>query len=105
MIGELDQRITLQNLTDTPDGIGGVTRAWSDVATVWARVKPQTGREAMAEGRMAATMLTKFTIRTRAVDETMRIVWGGVQYNIRQIPDSSPRDQFMDILAERGVAM
>lgn len=106
-IGRLDQRITLQRYTETPDGIGGVTETWADLATtpkVWANVKPRLGRENMAEGRMTATLLSTFTIRYRAdVTELDRIIWKGEPWNIRRIMRVSQRQQYLEVDAERGV--
>lgn len=105
MIGAMDQRIALQAETATPDGIGGVTKAWATFATIWAKVTPQRGQEAMQEGRMAASETVKFTIYSRAdVTELTRIVWGGVNYNVRNVQAGSNRDLTMVVVAERGVA-
>lgn len=35
---QLKHRVTIQQPTLTPDGMGGGTHNWSDVATVWANV-------------------------------------------------------------------
>ena len=105
MIGKMDQRIALQREIATPDGIGGVTKAWSTFATVWARVAPVRGAEAVQEGRMMASELVKFTIYTRAdVTELTRLVWNGTAFNVRNIPSDSPRSLHMDMIGERGVA-
>ena len=89
MIGKMDQRITLQRATETPDGFGGTVRAWSNLAadaSPWANVIAKAGREAMVEGRMAATYVVLFTIYNRDdVTELDRILWNGEAYNIRNI--------------------
>lgn len=107
-IGQLDQRITLQRYTETPDGIGGVTRAWADLAqtpSVWAKVTPRLGSESMDQGRMNASSMATFTIRYRAdVTELDRIVWRGEAWNIRRIMRKTQRVQYYEIDAERGVA-
>lgn len=103
--GQLDQRVTVQRIERTSDGAGGETTAWVDFASLWANVKPASGRELQIEGRMTATSSTVFTIRRRAdLLDTDRIVWGGVSYNIRAIMLGSQRDLYMAITAERGVA-
>ena len=108
MIGKLDQRITLQRFAETPDGIGGVTRAWADLSVtpkVWAHVKPRVGREGMESGRVNASLLATFTIRHREdVSELDRIVWKGEAWNIRRIMRVSQRQQYLEVDAERGVA-
>ena len=105
MIGKLDQRVTMQRTTATPDGAGGTTYAWGDLGTVWANVFTVRTGEAMTEGRMNAAALVVFTVRNRSdLDERDRIVWGGVAYNIRSIRREGQRPQFVKIEAERGVS-
>ena len=105
--GDLDQRITFQAATLTPDGAGGSTEVWSDFGdtpAVWAHVKPLTGREVMQEGGDAANADYRFTVRWRDdVSEIHRIVWNGSYYNIRQVMRVSGRQLFLSIVAERGV--
>lgn len=106
--GALDQLVTFQRLTRTADGGGGFTEAWADLplnASVWANVKAKGGREGMTEGRTAATFVVVFTIYNRSdLTELDRIVWEGVNYNIRGILRESGRDLMLKIEAERGVA-
>lgn len=104
----MDQRITLQVPTLTSDGGGGQTAAWGDIPStpvVWARVMPKRGNERMEEDRMSATGVYLFTIRNRTdLDERMRIVWRGENYNVRAIMREGPRPLYLTIEAERGVA-
>lgn len=106
--GNLDQRITLQTVTRTSDGIGGYTSSWRNIAPapmVWASVRPASAREALASDRMSASGLSVFTIRNRAdLNEVDRIVWRGDAYNIRAIRRRGGRELYLEIEAERGVA-
>lgn len=108
MIGGMDQAITLQRLTRTADGYGGSTDAWADYpsnARVWANVRAKAGRESTDEGRMTASFIVLFTIYNRTdVDPRDRIVWQGVNYNIRGLRTESGRRVRLVIEAERGVA-
>ena len=105
--GTLDQIITLQRSTATPDGGGGVTMSWASFATdanPWAKVKAKAGRESMIEGRTTSTFVVEFTIYNRAdVTETDRILWQGVAYNIRGIRSEGERTLMLVIEADRGV--
>lgn len=107
-IADLDQRVTLQRYAETPDGGGGLTRQWANLAqtpTVWAHVKAKSGREGLTEGRINATFVVVFTIRQRSdLFETDRIIWNGETYNIRGILRQGSRVQYLQIEAERGVA-
>ena len=46
-IGRLNKRITLQRRSGVLDGFGQLVNSWLDVATVWADIRPITGREKM----------------------------------------------------------
>lgn len=106
--GRMDQRITLQRLTQTADGYGGFTDAWADFPTmpcVWASVRAKAGREAMTDGRMTASFVVLFEIWNRQdINERDRIVWQGVTYNIRGLRQEGGRQARLVIEAERGVA-
>lgn len=108
MIGRMDQQITLQRLARTADGYGGFTDAWADYpwnARVWAHVRAKAGRESMDEGRMTAQFTVLFTIYNRTdIDPRDRIVWQGVNYNIRGLRQEGGRRLMLVIEAERGVA-
>jgi SPP1 family predicted phage head-tail adaptor len=108
MIGKMDQRITLQRPTETPDGLGGTVRSWADLAAnprPWANVIAKAGRESMVEGRTNATYIVLFTIYNRSdLSELNRIVWNGEAYNIRNLRREGERKLRLVIEAERGVA-
>lgn len=107
-IGQLDQRITLQSFSNVADGGGGFTKTWVDLPsapTVWAHVKASSAREQFTEGRDTASAQVVFTIRNRSdFDEKARIVWGGDNYNIRQINKEGARAMYLEVVAERGVS-
>lgn len=106
--GQLDQRITLQHFTAAPDGIGGTVEAWVDLTLrpkIWAHVTPRVGRELAEQGRTNASQFATFTIRHRDdVSELSRILWRGEAWNIRRVIRKTPRAQYLDLDAERGVA-
>ena len=108
MIGNLDQRITLQSCTTTVDDAGGRTKTWANFATVptvWARVQNAAGSEINDADGIAAVQKAVFTIRNRTdVTEKDRIVWDGANWNIREVKRMGSRQMYLKIIAERGVA-
>lgn len=108
MIGSLDQRITFQRETRTPDGGGGYSVDWAPLVTdptVWAEVFPGGGGEGERDGAVNATALYVFQIRNRTdLSELDRIIWNGEPYNIRRIARRGGREMYLTIEAERGVA-
>lgn len=105
--GPLDQLITIQRETLAPDGMGGHDVIVDDFATdVWATVRALNGREIVRYDALQATAMVRFIIRFRSdIQHGDRIVWQGDVHNIRYIPPSSGRDPYLQIDAERGVAM
>lgn len=72
--GELDQRVTLQTATVTRDAVGGPAEAWADTVTVWAKVRPLTGKQIAQAQQVSADVSTAVTIRWRAgVSAAMRL--------------------------------
>lgn len=103
--GELDKRITFKRETRTADRVGGVVVSLTNVATVWAHVRPRTGNESENSSRVEAKSSFLFVIRNRSdILESDRITWAGVDYNIRAIMRRGERPLYLEIEAERGVA-
>ena len=73
---DLRHRVDLQSPSDTPDGLGGYTRSWSTVATVWAHVTPGQGGERVIAHGLRAQSPYDVRIRYRSdVSESWRLVW------------------------------
>jgi SPP1 family predicted phage head-tail adaptor len=103
--GTLDQQITIQSETRTPDDYGGAVSTWGTLATVWAGVRPLSGRRNTDNAAIEEPGMYRFTIRRRSdVADTMRISWNSQTFNIRFVGDPGPRALYMTLDAERGVA-
>lgn len=105
--GELDQRITFQERQSVPDNMGGSTDTWVDISTlssVWAHVRPKSGREVTEYDRVNAETGYLFVIRNRSdILEKYRILWGGEPFNIKSILKPKSRSLYLEINGERGV--
>ena len=53
--GILRDRITIQERSNTRNSVGEKIDSWSDVATVWAQVRPVSGRERLRSDTEIAT--------------------------------------------------
>lgn len=104
LAGELDERVAIQARSRTPDGAGGYSEAWSTVATVWARVRPLSGRERLLGEQLEAPRNYRVTIRRRAVTADHRLLWRGVALNVRFAPLVGSRELYQDLDCEMGVA-
>jgi len=104
-LGKMRERVTLQQESNTADGYGGQVLAWSDVATVWAKVEPLSGREQIEADKLQGVVNTRITIRYRSdVVPGMRLTWNSKNYNIRAVICEEERDRFLQLTCEVGVA-
>lgn len=104
--GELDQRITFQERLSVPDGIGGSSFTWVDIATlssVWAHVRTAGGREVTEYERVNAEQSYLFVIRNRSdINAAYRIMWDGEPFSIKAVKKPKSRAMYMEIEGERG---
>ena len=109
--GNLDQRVTLQRRTRTPDGMGGFTEAWTDLATVWAQVLPLRGSEKWEAMRVSPDDRMKIRIRWRGdangqpyYTSADRLVWRGRTYNIESALPWGGRQAFIELGVKEGAS-
>src|SRR5687767_1659377 len=97
--GELDQRVTFRREVPVPDEMGGHAHTWVDVATVWALIRPLSGREREHSQKLNAEAGYLIVIRNRTdISETDMAVWNGMDFNIRFRKDRA-RSHFLEIEA------
>lgn len=86
--GRLNQRVTLQSKSVTRDAMGGEVITWVDVATVWADVKPLSGKALIAAQQAMSEVTASIFIRLRTdVADDWRVVHGTKIYAISAIID------------------
>lgn len=97
-VRELDQLVSLMRPTRTGDGMGGATVQFVKIASMWAKVRPMSGRERFAAAQLQADASYVITIRTRADIEESDIIRDskGATYDIQFI-GREHRSQFMDV--------
>jgi SPP1 family predicted phage head-tail adaptor len=103
--GMLDQRITFQSKSVTRNGIGEEVVTWADLVTLWAHVMPLRGGAFHAANQDQHTVDARFFIRDRAgLDESMRILWKTLPYDITNIiPGTGDYLGMIEITAVNGV--
>jgi len=100
--GELDRRITLQEISQPVSDTGSVSEGtWTDVAPpIWAKEMPVIGREYVTANQIAAQSDIVFRIRYRSnLSTKMRLLFNGQIFNIRSILPRG-RKKWLDILGE-----
>lgn len=89
----LDERLVIEQQTQTTGPYGDLVIAWQPVATVWAKAMHQRGDESFIAAQTNATRTVKFKMRYRdGINPTMRITWRRAQYDIHDVDESLRRD-------------
>jgi SPP1 family predicted phage head-tail adaptor len=84
--GKLNRRVTIEQKSTVQDAYGQPVETWTEVATVWADIRDQTGKEYFAAQATQNPVQTKITIRYRAgILPAMRVVHGSGTYNIEAV--------------------
>ena len=112
IIGNMKQRITLQEAIESDNGSGGQDVIWQDVTTVWAQVEPilsfyvsSRGRELVQNEKLQSRSSYRVKIRYfPGVTGAMRMSYDGRIFNIRGVVNLDEAGRFLEILAEEGVA-
>ena len=101
----LTERVTVQRVETAVSDTGMVTETWTDVATVWAGVREESGRERLRGGRIGAEKAVLVMMRRRTdVTERERIVWRGRVLGIDSVreADASGRRMWIEITCTEG---
>ena len=100
-IGEMRHRLVLEAPNETPDGIGGVTRAWTTLATVWAAIEPVAAEDQVVADRRLGVLTHRIVIRQRdGLTTHHRFRLGARVFVIRAIRDLEERGRFLECLTE-----
>ncbi len=109
MPGQMNERVTLSIETQVSDGGGGYALGWSDVTTVWARVKPLNAREVAARGGMESSAEFEITIRYSSVvsacSTAWKLLWRGQSMNITAVRNFDEKRIFLTLDCVKGVAV
>ena len=100
-IGKLRHKIEIQNYTTTADAVGHPVKTWATHSTVWAWVRPISGREVMNSQQPVGEITHKVTIRDNdTIVVTDRILFGTRYFYINFIGNYDERNVFMEIMCK-----
>jgi SPP1 family predicted phage head-tail adaptor len=103
-IGKLRQRIKIQKYTAGRDSFGGEEPVWTDVAEVWARVSPVSGKEFFASAQVNAEVTTKITMRyIKGITPKMRVVFDSRSFDIVSVLDFEERGIELNLMCRESV--
>jgi len=102
----LNEHITYYRKTQVKDEYGTLTTTRTLIAKAKAKVRPLSGIERDRSDQTEASANYRFNVHQRSdLLHDDIIVWMGTDYNIRFIADNGPKERYMYIDAERGVAI
>lgn len=91
--GTMDRIITIQRRTVEDDGYGGEIETWSNLATVFAEVRQQGGREFLAADQIQADKRVVFYLRWLAGLTVLdRVEHEGALHNIQEVREIGRAD-------------
>jgi SPP1 family predicted phage head-tail adaptor len=100
----LRERLTLEAPMRTPDGGGGATLAWQNVAELWAHVRPISGDERLRHDQLSGRLTHEVWIRYRpGVVPAMRFTQGPRIYEIVAVIEADRRRRLKCLVEERSL--
>jgi SPP1 family predicted phage head-tail adaptor len=104
-LGQLRKRITIQSETSTPDGAGGYTLGWTNVATAWGEITPITGNEPYVAAHLEGHVTHHVQMRFQSgITTDMLMTYNSRLFKIRAVLNTDERNQWMELLVEEGCA-
>ncbi|SPF80833.1 head-tail adaptor protein [Pseudoprimorskyibacter insulae] len=68
----LNRKLVLEAASQVPDGAGGATEAWGVLGTMWAELRPGSGRERSTDAGLLALSSYRITVRAAPAGATNR---------------------------------
>jgi len=100
-IGDLRQRMSLEQVARVDDGGGGAAESWAAVATLWAALLPVSGGEDVVADGLEGRATHEIWIRYRAgVVPAMRFTKGARIFEILSVIDVDERHRWLKVLCE-----
>ena len=90
--GEMRHKLVVQVVSETADGIGGVTKSWADSFTVYGRQQQYSGLERLEHQKLTGQNPIRFIVYYDSrITQTHRIKW---------MPDGTATTKYLSI---RGI--
>jgi len=101
VIGELNQRASIEAQTLTPDGGGGYSESWDVVAAAWVSVSPSSGGDVFGPDSAESRVRHRITLRRNSIVAAgQRVIVGTRNFRIHAVLDEGPNAALMTLLCE-----
>lgn len=102
--GRLRHQISIEQVTETPDGSGGLVKTWSVFAPLRASYEPLMGKELFSAQQEQANVSTRFRVRHVAgITPKMRVVFDSRRFNIEGVIDVGGRGRELHLMCTEDV--
>ena len=103
-IGKLRHRITLQKQVNTVNDYGAAVTTWKNVATVWADVRPLSGREYFSAQQVQSEITTQIWLRhLDGIKPSMRVKFGKRFFEIVSVLNTQERNVSLQLMCKEAV--
>lgn len=100
-IGQLTHRLRIETPVLTPDGGGGFTVEWQEVAEVFAAITDLSGLEMLQDAQITSSAPCRIVIHYRNdVTTKMRLADDAARYDIVSIRDPDGGKSWLEIIAQ-----
>lgn len=100
-IGKLRHRITLLKQVNEVNDYGASTQTWKRVATVWANVRPLSGREYFSAQQVQSEITTQIWLRyIEGIKPTMKVKFGKREFEILSVLNIQERDVSLQLMCK-----
>ena len=94
-IGNMNDRILIQRLSESDDGYGGKDYEWTNVKSVWSEIIPLSGRSLIEAQKVESVISHRIRVRYQdefdgpnsEIKSTMRIIYGALAFRIHAVLD------------------
>ncbi len=94
--GQFRHEVALESAAQAPDGMGGHTESWSEIATVFARIEPVSAESRFGAGQTRETATHRFTLRFRSdLASGMRFTRAGRIFEILTAHDPDETGRYL----------
>ena len=99
--GKYNRRVTIRRRSVGQDASGQPIQSWENVATLWASVLTQTGRESIKSDRPVSEVMASIRIRWRTdIVADMQAMLGTSIYDIKAIIPDERNRAHVDLVCE-----
>lgn len=100
-IGKLRHRIILLRQVNEVNDYGASTQTWKRVATVWADVRPLSGREYFSAKQVQSEVTTQIWLRhIEGIKPTMKVKFGKREFEILAVLNPQERGVSLQLMCK-----